>query len=123
MKNDSPTENLKIIPDLALFLLGVIFSFTSYCIFQLTSILIIPMTIFPIMFYILSRQRIPSLAIFVLGLIDDIMFNSHLGVYPLIYLMSAYITLRNNNVTLKLKLSVFMAIYATINAIYFNIFS
>ncbi|MDR0744580.1 MAG: hypothetical protein LBE97_01335 [Holosporales bacterium] len=116
------TDKSKILREFTLFLYSFLISFVNYCLFQILDIIYIPLTIMPIICYIL-KYPIPYLVIFALGIIDDTFLNSPLGLHPVIYLIFAHTTMNSKVHTNKAKIIIAISLYILTNIVYFIVLS
>lgn len=115
-------EKLKIIiPQLFIILLCLCISFINYCVIQIVTPYILPLTMIPIAAYSLFSDRSPSLSIAVMaGVVDDAMLNGHLGVFPLVYMISMNIPQpwKQNTTIKRIIFFIFLIVFTIINITY-----
>jgi hypothetical protein len=114
-----------IIFQLIIILLCLCVSFINYCVVQITPLFILPMTIVPIVAYSLFSNRAPSLTIAVVtGIVDDTILNTHLGVFPLAYIVLMYVPQYwKQSATIKrIVFFIFLVIFIIVNILYYHYF-
>lgn len=119
-------EYLKLITFLKNFL-AVLFcffvSFFNYLITQIIGGYFFPLTSLAVFFCLILNYQIPVIFIFAIGLTDDILLNSIMGTYALLYSLIAYFL--NSNISQKQKRILNLAavaIFLLINYLTFHTF-
>lgn len=94
-------------------------SFLNYCIVQIIDPYFLPITIIPIFLAILFGYNIPIVTVILVGILDDIFTNSHLGLFAALYLFITYLLVTNKRffTNKKISLSVFFIIFILTNII------
>ena len=66
-------------------------SFLNYCLQQIFGAWFLPLTIIPIFVTSFLGFQLPLTAILLAGVLDDILLNGFLGIYPALYLLIEYL--------------------------------
>jgi hypothetical protein len=63
----------------------------NYCISQIAGAYLLPLTILPVALALIFSYSLPVHCLFLIGLLDDMLNNSPIGFYSMLYLSAAWI--------------------------------
>lgn len=96
-------------------------SFFNYLVTQIIGGYFFPLTSLAIFYCFIFNFQIPAVLIFIIGLTDDLLLNSILGTYALLYSLMAYVLNLDFNSRQKKILNIFaITIFLFINYITFR---